>query len=155
EDLKVAGPYAARTMPTEPIAKDEVAIELPESAIAGPFLDEIRDLYGKLGKGESLPIAPAVVSTQWIGALVGILPDLADARAVLNFDAGAAHVRFSATAKPGGPASKAIGDLLVGDTKPLLDLPSSAIAGVLVRASPARRAEEAAQQADAVARLFG
>jgi hypothetical protein len=86
-----------------------------------------------------------------------LLGDASHARLTWNLDASGAtlHGRFAVTPKAGGPGSKLVADLTVGDVKPLLDLPDTATLGLLWRESPAARGASAIRQADALSRLLG
>ena len=46
-DLYAIGPYVARTLSAAPPPKEAVALEIPESALGGPILDEVREVRAK------------------------------------------------------------------------------------------------------------
>jgi hypothetical protein len=155
-DLYALGPYVVRTLgPRDPgAARDDLAIEMPEKALAGPILDEVRDLRQRT-EGASAAIVPLPGMLDTGATLLG---DASHGRFSLNIDAGASPTlqgRLVVTAKPGGAGSKLVADLAVGDIKPLLDLPDGTLLGLLWRESAATRAENAPKQAEALARFLG
>ncbi len=152
-DLYALGPYVVRTLGPAPAPKDDLAFELPEQALAGPLLDEVRELRSQ-GEGASATLVPLATL---LDTATTVLGDASHARLAWNLDAAAAtlHGRLAVTPKAGGAASKLLADLVVGDVKPLLDLPDSTTFGLLWRESAASRAESAPRQADALARLLG
>ncbi len=177
-DLYAVGPYVVRTVAVTmgggppppamaPAQKDDVVIELPEKALAGPWLDEARALQGR-ATGGGVALVPF---TGLLDAATTLLGDAKGARCALNFDAvtrggdppdpppqamttGMAHARCTLAPKPGGAGEKLAKDLLVGDVKPILELPDNTSVALLWRESAAQRAENAGKQADALAGLF-
>jgi hypothetical protein len=152
-DVTAVGPYVARTMPKAEVPKEDLAIEIPRSAIDGPILSAAMDLWKKVGgaggAADTFAFAPTIES--WLG----ILGDLDRARVTVVLDE-AAHLRIAGTPKPGGgAASRAVAEMSVGDVKPLLELPSDALIALVVRESATGRAGGIERQADAVARLAG
>jgi hypothetical protein len=151
-DLYALGPYVARTLSAAPPPKEAIALELPESALGGPVLAELRAQRGK-AEGAASALLPLVGLAD---DLLALLPDAAHARVTVTLDEAAVHARATVTPKAGGgPASKLIGELTVGDTAPLLDLPGDAALGIFWRESTADRAASAPRQADALATLLG
>ncbi|APR85741.1 Hypothetical protein A7982_11090 [Minicystis rosea] len=152
-DLTALGPYVVRTLPTRPAPKEEIVLELPEAALAGPALDYARELRGRSSESATAALVPI---GGMLDTLIGLLGDAQAARVAFNLDASVIHGRATITPKPGGGAgSKLVADLSVGDTKPLLDLPEGTSVGILWRESAAARGESAPKQADALAKLLG
>ncbi|MEO5726661.1 MAG: hypothetical protein ABI134_24495 [Byssovorax sp.] len=155
--LLAAGPYIVRTLPSRPLPKEDAVLEMPEAALSGPVLAEAQRTWtgtrqdlDKLGAPALLPVAGTV------DMLLGVLADSKQARLALDLEATTVHARFTMTPKAGGgAASKAISEMAVGDTTPLLDLPGSALLGMLWREPAAVRAAAIPRQAEAMAKLLG
>ncbi|MFT3767664.1 MAG: hypothetical protein QM820_19590 [Minicystis sp.] len=149
-DSTALGPYVVRTLPTRPAPKEEIALELPEAALAGPALDYAREMRGR-SEGATAALVPV---GGMLDSLIGLLGDAKQARITFDFDT-VVHGRATITPKEGnGPGSKLVTGLAVGDAKPLLDLPETTTLGILWRESAAGRAESAPKQADALGRLL-
>ncbi|XXX78536.1 hypothetical protein WMF30_07155 [Sorangium sp. So ce134] len=152
-DLTTLGPYVARTMPQAQVPKEDLAIELPRPALEGPVLRAARSAWDGARGPDGAPAATALPLAPMIEGALAVLGDLERARVTLTLDESA-HLRVSATPRPGGgPASKASTELAVGDVKPLLDLPADALVGILVRDRAASRAENVPKLVDALAGL--
>ncbi|MFS8066945.1 MAG: hypothetical protein ACMG6S_11290 [Byssovorax sp.] len=155
--LLAAGPYIVRTLPSRPLPKEDAVLEMPEAALSGPVLAEAQRTWtstrqdlDKLGAPALLPVAGTV------DMLLGVLADSKQARLALDLEATTVHARFTMTPKAGGgAASQAISEMAVGDTTPLLDLPGSALLGMLWREPAAVRAAAIPKQAEAMAKLLG
>jgi hypothetical protein len=151
-DVYALGPYVARTLGVAPPPKEDLVFEMPEKALAGPVVDQIRQMRGS-ADGAAFTLVPIGGMLDTAATFAG---DAKGARLTLTFDEAAVHGRVTATAKPGGPASKLVADLAVGPVKPLLDLPdANASLALIWRESAAARADNAPKQADALARLLG
>jgi hypothetical protein len=156
-DLDAVGPYVVRTLgaaraPRDAAApKEDVVIDLPEKALAGPIADQIKQMRGTVD-GAPVTLIPLGAMLDSAATLAG---DAKGARVTLTFDDAAVHGRAAVTAKPGGAGSKLVADLAVGDVKPLLDLPDTTTLGLLWRESAKARLDNAPKQADALARLLG
>jgi hypothetical protein len=88
--------------------------------------------------------------------LLAVLADSKQARFTVDLDQLAVHARMTMTPKPGGgAATKAIDDMAVGDLAPLLDLPASALMGMLWREPAAARAAAIPKQAEALSARLG
>ena len=156
-ELLAAGPYIARTLPSRAVPKEDAVLEMPEAALSGPVLAEAQRAWtgtrkdlDRLGAPALLPVAGTV------DMLLGVLADSKQARLALDLDAATVHARFTMTPKAGGgAASKAISEMAVGDATPLLDLPGSALLGMLWREPAAVRAASIPKQAESMARLLG
>jgi hypothetical protein len=151
-DLYAVGPYVVRTLGAASVPKDDVVLDVPEKALSGPILDEVRALGDEM-KGVALSVLPVTGLLDTTSALLG---DAQGARFALNLDGDALRGKGTLTPKAGGgPGSKIVEELAVGDVKPLLELPDATTAGLLWRLSPATRAENAPKEADALAHLLG
>lgn len=144
-ELVQLGPYVARTLPTKPMPKEELAIEANGAALAGPVSKSARAMTAD---AIHLPLGGIVQSA------LDILADAKLARLTAGFDAQGLHARIAVTPNPGGPSSKLIADLAVGDPKRMFDLPAESLGAFLFFQSPAARAASAASQAEALARLL-
>ncbi|WP_129345516.1 hypothetical protein [Sorangium cellulosum] len=153
DDLTLVGPYVARTMPRSAVPKEDLAIEIPRSAIEGPLLKAARSAWDRARGAEGAPRATAVPLAPMIEDGLAVLGDLERARLTLVLGEDA-HLRVTGTPRAGGgPASRASAELAVGDVKPLLELPADTLAGVLVRDRAASRAEDVPRLVDALAGL--
>jgi hypothetical protein len=127
---------------------------MPEAALAGPVLDAVRELRDQ-GESAGAKGASLFPLAGMLDAASTLLGDASRARLSVTFDAATLHARLTVTPKPGGPGSKLVADLPVGDVKPLLDLPDATTLGLLWRESTAARGENAVKQSGALARLLG
>ena len=156
-DLAAVGPYVVRTLAPRPAPKEDVAVEMPEAALSGPVLAEARRSWettraglDRIGAPVLLPVAGTVEM------LLDVLADSKQARLTLDLAETAVHARMTMTPKPGGgAATKAIEEMAVGDLAPILDLPASALLGMLWREPAAVRAAGIPRQADAIAAKLG
>jgi hypothetical protein len=149
-DLYAVGPYVARTVGAAPVPKDDVVFELPEKALAGPVLDQVREMRAGT-EGAAATVLPL---GSMLDSAVTLLGDASHGRLAVNLDAQSLHARLSVTPKPGGAGAKLVEGLAVGDVKPLLDLPDTTTLGILWRESAAARAENAPKQAEALGHLL-
>jgi hypothetical protein len=150
-DLLAVGPYAARTLPTRGMPKEEVVLDLPEAALAGPVVDYVRELRGR-SEGAAAALVPA---SAMLDGLMGLLGDARAARVTLGLDGAMMHARATVTPKPGdGAGARLVAQLAVGDARPLLELPEGTTLGLLWRESAAARAESAPKQAEALGRVL-
>lgn len=156
-DLAAVGPYVARTLPSRPAPKEDVAIEVPEAALSGPVLAEARRSWDSTRKGLDQLGAPVLLPVAGtVEMLLGVLADSKQARLTLDLADTAVHARLTMTPKPGGgAATKAIDEMAVGDLAPILDLPASALLGMLWREPAAVRAASIPKQAEAMAARLG
>lgn len=156
-DLLAAGPYIARTLPSRPVPKEDAVIEMPEAALSGPVLAEAQRAWTGTRSDLERVGAPALVPVVGtVEMFLGVLADSKLARLTLDLDAASVHARFTMTPKPdGGAASKALAEMAVGDADPLLDLPGSALLGILWREPAAVRSAAIPKQAESLAGLLG
>jgi hypothetical protein len=156
-DLLAVGPYVARTLPSRPAPKEDAAIEMPEAALSGPVLTEAKRSWTSTRQDLERMGAPALLPVAGtVDMLFGVLADSKQARLTLEIDPAAVHARFTMTPKPGGgAASKALSEMAVGDAAPILDLPGSALLGMMWREPAAVRAAEIPAQAEAMSRALG
>jgi hypothetical protein len=156
DDLTAAGSYVARTLPTRTPPKEDIAFEIPEAALAGPVLESVRLSWAGIRNDVDDAKVPITPFAGTMNTALAALADAKQARLTLELESGGAHARFTLTPKPGnGPASKAIAEMVVGDEKPLLDLPATTQVGILFRDAPAARAAEIPDEAAALAKLVG
>lgn len=153
-DLTYVGPYVVRTMPSGAIPKEDLAIEVPEASLAGPIaklFEERKAAMVSMGAA----LAPVVPVERTLLSLAEITPDLKRARVTIDLDSAWAHVRLAALPKEGGgPASRALEGMAVGDTAALRDLPEDSLVGVLVRETQASRISSAPAYASGLAGLM-
>lgn len=156
EDLLAIGPYLARSLPARAMPSEDLVLELPASAMAGPIQAGLRRSWGNArenAENAGLPVMP--LASSMVSALDAV-GDAEKGRVALTIDAAGLHARATLSPKPGGgPASRAIDEMRVGDSKPLLDLPSGIPLGVLFREAPASRAAAAPADGEALAKLLG
>ncbi|MEP7126091.1 MAG: hypothetical protein ABJE95_34480 [Byssovorax sp.] len=156
-DLAAVGPYVARTLASRPAPKEDVAIEVPEAALSGPVLAEAQRSWDTTRKGLDQLGAPVLLPvSSTVEMLLGVLADSKQARFTIDLGDTAVHARMTMTPKPGGgAATKALEEMAVGDVAPILDLPQSALLGVLWREPAAVRAASIPKQADALSARLG
>jgi hypothetical protein len=154
-DLTQVGPYVVRTMPTQAVPKEDLAIEIPESALSGSLgkmFGERKAALVSMGAAFS----PAVPVDRILTRLAEITPDLKRARVTVVLEEGWAHLRLEAAPKArGGPALEAIANMRVGDTSPLRELPEDTLIGLMDREDSAARVSSAPTYAAALAQVMG
>jgi hypothetical protein len=151
-DLYAVGPYVVRTLSVAPQPKEEIAVELPEGALAGPVLEAARELRASSDGA----VATLVPLTGLLDHAIELLGDARHARITFTLDPSAVHARVVVAPKPGaGPGARLVSELAVGDARPLLDLPDATSLGLFWRESAAARVENAPKQAEALAGLLG
>ncbi len=153
-DLTHVGPYVARTLPKATIPKEDIALEIPDAALAGTITKLFQEQRSALLKvGEA--VSPAIPLDRTLGRLVEIGPDLTRARLTVELDESWVHVRLASSPKAGdGPAARALRDMAVGDTIPLRELPDETLVGFLDRDPSAARAASSTSYAEAVVRAL-
>ena len=156
-DLAAVGPYVVRTLAPRPVPKEDVAVEIPEAALSGPVLAEGRRSWETTRAGLDRIGAPVLLTVAGtVEMLLDVLADSKQARITLDLSETAVHARMTMTPKPGGgAATKAIDEMAVGDLAPILDLPASALLGMLWREPAAVRAASIPRQAEALAARLG
>ncbi len=151
-DLTAVGPYVVRTLATKPTPKDEVTVDVPESALAGPLLEEAKSMRAH-AQGTATTLIPVMGP---LDRMLAVLPDSSHARLTLNVEQTSVKARATLTPKAGnGPATKMVAELPVGDAAPLLQLPENASFGMLIRETAADKKDNANKQADALVGLLG
>jgi hypothetical protein len=155
DDVTVVGPYVARTLSVAAPPKEDIAIEIPDSALSGPILDVAKAAWQKMQRVQRPEVA-FLPFGELVDGAIELLGDMTHARATIEFDKAAAHLRLTGVPKPGsGPAGKAVAEMLVGDGQPLLELPATTLAGILWRESAEAKTHAAAAQATAVGAYLG
>jgi hypothetical protein len=150
DDLMKLGPYAARTLPTLPPATEDIVIDATEQALAGPMQARLKAAWLGLKEQAAGMRAPVLFGDR-VDSLLDVIGDLSSARFAVVLDKDAVHTH--ATLKPkadGGAATTAAAAMLVGDAKPLLDMPAATQLAILMRASKAGRDAAAPAQAAGV-----
>jgi hypothetical protein len=160
--LLEVGPYVARTLPTAPMTKDELRVEVPKAALAGP----VAKLAETAARALAAPPTDGgpLGATQVIQALLGaggaaqsvanVLGDLEKATITVNMDNEATRLRL--VMRPGsGPSGAAMKGLAFGDALPLLALPKDTLGAALVRESAGSRAASTEAGASDLAALLG
>ncbi|UQA58983.1 hypothetical protein [Polyangium aurulentum] len=158
QELLDIGPYVARTLPGAKMPKDDVSLELPSTALAGPIAKGLRGSWDKLkpkevpggAQGASLPSPIGGM----VEALIAILGDLDHARIAVNMDDKAARVRLVGTPKAGAGA-KSVEAMTVGDPRRMLELPAETEVALSLRDSAAVRVSDAKNYAAAITRALG
>jgi hypothetical protein len=155
--LLAVGPYVVRTLPTQPVPKEDLVVEVPESAFAGPLAARSKATWDKLGEqrkqaGASDPAAlvSALFGLDASQGLGAVLANVARARLTLRMGSESAELRVAATPKPGANLGA---DLTWGDGKPLLTLPRDTQVAALLRGKEGDDAALRARAASLVAVL--
>ncbi len=156
EDLKAIGPYVARTLPAAKAPAEDLAIEIPEAALGGPLLEDMRKSWAEMRTRVEKAGAPVIPLKSPFETLLTVLGDSKHARLALTLDDAAAHARFTLTPKEGdGPAAKALATMSTGDAKPVFDLPEGTQLAMMWRESKDARVEDAPAQAESLVKLLG
>lgn len=174
EGLSKVGPYIARTMPTKEVPPDEITLLARQQALAGPVKGKLsswwasakseleasdkamREQHGGAAPTFGDPAGAVAKADVTFQALFTILADLSEARVTVNLDDTGLHTR--ATLKPAsatGPASQEFAAMVVGDPKPLLDMPGDTLAAMMVRDSKEIRSRSVADQMDSFDKVLG
>lgn len=175
DDLVRYAPYVARTLPARAVPKDGDLVAVANGAGVKVVAARGRETWDAWKKereaddaamrqkhGGSAPDfgdpseALAHFDQKNVSRLFGILNDLDEARLVATVDGGFVHVRLSMKPAPGtGVAAQEIGAMTIGDATPLLALPAASPIALLTRDSAAARAASAADESEALAKVFG
>jgi hypothetical protein len=148
EDLKLAAPYAVRSLPKVGMPKEDLAIEIPEKALAGPIGKALTAWWMRTKENTTQAVPALIAADTTAETLLTVVGEATHARATLTLEPNAAHLRLSAT--PRDASSKLVSGLLVGDAKPILELPSTTMAAVLMRQGAEDRKKSSDALADAV-----
>ncbi|MEJ7734929.1 MAG: hypothetical protein WKG00_37795 [Polyangiaceae bacterium] len=147
-DLLEGGPYAARTLPTAPVPKEELVLQVGEAALDGP----VRPWMAQGAK--RLDELPAALQ-QALAPVRGVLEsagDLSSARLAAAIGDASTRVQVTLVPRAGTRARAFVDELDVGDLGPLLGLPADTLAAVVLR--DAGKASDQALQAQ-VATIAG
>ena len=128
-DLLEGGPYAARTLPTAPVPKEELALAVGEAAMNGPMKAWMA------GAAKRLDALPAALQ-QALEPVRGVLEstgDLTSARLTAGIGDVSTRVEARLVPRAGTRARTFVDELDVGDLSPLLALPADTLAAVVVR----------------------
>jgi hypothetical protein len=167
-DLTVAGPYVVRTLPSAPVPSDDLAIEIPESALSGPIAAKARLLGEQVNAFISRGSAEGNVRdalglvlgdkpfSETVQSLVGSVGEIRRARISVNVDEQAVHARMTATPKASkGSLADWIARVSPGDPQQLLDLPSDTSVALWSRGAAERRRAGAEPMAKGLSTLLG
>ena len=135
--LLAVGPYVVRTMPTLAVPKEDLVVDVPESALAGPLTARAKATWSTVveqrkaaGGGDPTAAATALFGLDPDKGLTETLAKMARARLSLVMGTESAELRLSATPKAGATLGAG---LAWGDAKPLLTLPRDTQLAALVR----------------------
>ena len=167
-------PYATRTLPTKGAAKESIAIDVPQAALAGSLAGKIaatwsdahrtllendralREAHGGRAPDFGDPRAIVGALDSWVQTRLAALRDLRGAHVAI--DVGDDDVRATVTAPPASPdgaASAALAALHSGDVAPLASAPRETVLALLARDDAASRAKDAADLAAAIDTTLG
>jgi hypothetical protein len=128
-DLLEAGPYAARTLPTAPVPKEELVLQVGQAAMSGPLrpwmaqgAKHIDDLPAALQQA----LAP-------VRAVLDSAGDMESARLAAGIGDVSTRVQVALVPRAATPARAFVDGLAVGDLGPLLALPADTLAAVVLR----------------------
>jgi hypothetical protein len=172
--LHALGPYAYRTLPTQPLPPHALLLQVPRDALAGAVHDGIAHAWDATreaasaedatqraqhgGRDPDFGDAAAILATA-NGAVQSALlveADLESARIGVDADDDAVHLDLTLTPKKGdGPASQALGRMRPGDPSPLASLPADTTLGVLFRDDTTTRTEDGAAVEASILRALG
>jgi hypothetical protein len=165
------GPYAYRTLPTQPLPQQAVHVHLTHQAaelarrelgarwgsLKSSLLEkdaEQRKAHG--GREPDFGDASAIVALLdgWVLGKIGAVGDTQGGEASL--DVGDEDVHATATLEPGqGPSKEWLDSMRPGDGGPLGDVPADSLGAVLVRDDAAGRTDTAKALSQGAARVLG
>jgi hypothetical protein len=179
ELLERCAPFLTRTLGARPLPAEDIVVTASQSALAGPVTARLGHIWRSWKKdreaddvamrakhGGSAPDfgdpAEALADMDAKASrFFAVLGDLAEARLALTVNPSEpdAAERYRATAwlkpRPVGPAAEEIATMTVADVEPLLALPASMGIAFLTRDSRDVRERSAAQQVEALTKVFG
>ena len=175
DGLMKVGPYISRTMPTKPVpaANDDAVVVARQQALAGPVKARMSswwthtkkelqdaDAQARQAHGGAQPtfgdpvgaIAKMDTTFQSLFAIVG---DLQEAKLNLVLDDFGLHLKATLTPKAsGGPAKQEFDAMVVGDPKPLLQLPEDSGIALMLRDSQEMRTRSVQEQLEAFDKIL-
>jgi hypothetical protein len=157
DDLIALGPYVVRTLSTKPPPQEDIAIDIPQAALAGPVQTLLKQLTLQLDAIAQRSGAPAggpMAAT--LAQSMAILGDSARARATVVLDPTSVRARVTVVPKPGnGAAAETAAKLMTGDAHRILELPKDAVVSATWYDAPATRATQGASYAAALVAMLG
>lgn len=158
EELLDVGPYVVRNLPTTKMPTNDVTLEMPRAALEGPVGKTIRSKWDSIKprpRADSAAASlPSPIQTLVDGVL-GVVTELDRAKLTVDFDAQAAHVRFSGAPKTPLASGSRISTMTVGDPKKLLEMPGSTDVAVYVHDAADVRVTDAKGYATALQGAIG
>jgi hypothetical protein len=173
DGLLRVGPYAARTMPTKPAPANDALIVAGHEALAGPVRGRIntwwvatrnelqendrlqREKHGGSAPTFGDPAAALQKADTTFQGIFAILGDLTEARVTLDLDDSGAHLRTGLKPQTAdGVAAREFGAMNTGSADGLLDMPGDVTVAMLTRDSIEVREKTAADQGEAIEKLF-
>ncbi len=141
--LLALGPYAARTLSTRSAPSEDLVVDVPEAAIAGPLSERVTSAAKKFEQ------QPSSVKQGNVGLVLGLvggaegvtgaLGRVERARLAVSITNEATEVRATFFPKKGQDLGST---LAFGDASPLLALPREAMLGLLVRSAEGGEAKD-------------
>lgn len=170
--IESAGPWLARTLSRRPPPTEAALLSLNEGAFSGPltsalsrrwqaYQKELRELDRRerdaRGRAPDFADPAALIGAgdQSVRAVLDLLGTMKAGRLVMVPSADAVRLDLELEPAPGRFAEKAIAELSVGDLEPLLGLPRTTAAALLLRSSAAERAEAAKDAGLGLEQLLG
>ena len=170
--IESTAPYLVRTLAARPLPAEPLVIEVPGAALAGPLADRLRRAWesyqrelralerrtrDEKGRAADFGDPGAVIAAAdgAFSALFDLLGTTKQARLTLTPSPAALGVRLELVPEPGRYAEQTVAELATGDLSPLLGLPDSVGAALLLRSTAEERDASAAQAGLGVERLFG
>jgi hypothetical protein len=167
------GPYAARTMPGKTAPANDALVVASHEALAGPLRNRMntwwvatrnelqendrlqREKHGGSAPSFGDPTAALQKADTTFQAMYAILGDLTEARVTLDLDDAGAHLRTGLKPQaPEGVAAREFTAMNTGSADGLLDMPADVSVAMMTRDSPEVREKTAADQGEAIEKLF-
>jgi len=153
-DLLAVGPYVARTMPAAPPPKNDLTVDVPRAAMAGPVRAWVAKATAFL-RAEPGDTSAGYVTAPLLTAL-DVVADSSALRLTVALDKEVVRARATITPNEGtGSSQAALAALSTGDAKSILDLPAGSVGALLLRESATSRTASATRQTEALAALGG
>lgn len=172
-DLTKVGPYAARTLPKEPLPARPISMSFEKRALGGPIAEAIRAAWkSKKAELEKLddanrqkhggrtpdfgdPRAALAGLSSAVEAFLGVIGSSASGRLVAEPFGDRLEVVAELDAEPTGAAAETFAAFSVGDAQPITALPSLTPIVILTRTTAESRQASAKNMEQGVGGLFG
>lgn len=170
--LKV-GPYAARTLSTKPVPKEDLLVTSDHDALAGPLRtrlsiwwgelrrsleksdQELRDKHGGSAPTFGDPRAALQKADATFQGVLALMTDLSEGRVQFTFDDSGAHLKaILKPQSPNGTAAQEFAAMRTGNAAALLDLPAGASVGLMMADSAELRERSAKDQGEAIEKVL-